>query len=381
MLKISRNNFTLIILVFFILSASLLGTGQIENEGHVLKNYVLPSIINNINIIIYFLLIGFFCGLGLIRFTKDFRIFKPMLMLIFSYFILFFWAIVNSSDYLRYFILLFSILLCPIGILYAIERVNFHNLSRVVVFISSILIILSVIYSYLNLPDLSRISGIHNNPNLMGAWLISLLTVILYFSKGINKNIIYIIVTIVMLLVLLSGSRLAFIVLFILLIPFIFKYKFFSILAFIFIFFYLLLSGDETTFRAVEVGSAVSDSGRESIWERTIECIYLEPLVGHGMFGAENCVNRPNIHNSYLRLALMLGIPLTIVFFLSFFTFLVKSIFLQVNSYIKLYLIGIPLMFFAEDYVSGFASPFFPFLVFILALFLFDLKKSRILEK
>ncbi|WP_180054726.1 hypothetical protein [Acinetobacter sp. YH12113] len=381
MYKILKNDLLIVFIILFVLSASFLGTGQIQNENHVLKNYVLPNLIGYTNTFIYLVLVLIFIIIGLLSFINNYKIYKPMLPLLFSYFILFFWSIITVSDQLRYLLLFLSIFLCPIGMLAILEKLNFRSLAKSIFFIASILIFLSTIYSYLNLPELSRVSGIHNNPNLMGMWLVSILTVVLYFSDWVNKKALYIVVTLVTILVIFSGSRLAFIILLILLSPIIFKHSFFSTFAFILGFFYLIMSGDEISIRAVEVGSAVSDSGRENIWAQAIECIYLDPIVGHGMFGAESCVNKPNIHNSYLRLALMLGIPLTIVFFLSFFTFLVKSIFLQVNSYIKLYLIGIPLMFFAEDYISGFASPFFPFLVFILALFLFDLKKSRILEK
>lgn len=375
MLKLSKNDLILTTLVLFVVCASLLGTGQIENEGHILKKYVLPSFVGDSALLLYFGLIGFFTILGFLHFCKDFKIYKPMLMLFISYLILFFWSVVTNSDQLRYLIILLSIFLCPIGIFYNIKKINFKRLAKSTVFSLSILIFFSVLYSYLNLPELSRVSGIHNNPNLMGMWLVSSLAVILYFSEYINKKIILFLVFLIMILVLFSGSRLAFIVLLILLIPFIFKYKFSALIIFFIGILYLVSTGDETSFRAVEVGSAVSDSGRENIWERAIQCIHLDPLVGHGMSGPQTCVEKPNIHNSYLRLAVMLGIPLTLIFYLSFFSFLAKSMFMKVNPFIKLYLVGIPLMFFAEDYVSGFASPFFPFLVFILALFLFDLHK------
>lgn len=375
MYKILKNDLLIIFIIFFILSASFLGTGQIQNENHVLKTYVLPYFIGYVNTFIYLFLILIFTTVGFISFINNHKTYKPMLPLLFSYFILFFWSIITFSDQLRYLLLFLSIFLCPIGIKFFLEKLNFIYLAKYIFFIAFILIFSSAIFSYLNFPELSRVSGIHNNPNLMGMWLVSILTVVLYFSDFINKKYLYMVVALGTILVIFSGSRLAFIVLSILLTPIIFKHKFFSAFALILSFFYLTISGDETSIRAVEVGSAVSDSGRENIWAQAIECIYLDPIVGHGMFGAETCLNKPNIHNSYLRLAVMLGIPLTLIFYISFFSFLAKSMFTKVNRFIKLYLVGIPLMFFAEDYVAGFATPFLPFLVFILALFLFDLQK------
>jgi hypothetical protein len=93
------------------------------------------------------------------------------------------------------------------------------------------------------------------------------------------------------------------------------------------------------------------------------------------MLGAQNCVDIGNVHNSYLRVAVMLGLPLATTFFVFFFAFLAYVFILRVSPYIKFYFLGLPFAFFGEDYISGVASPFFPFFIFILALFLFDYKR------
>jgi len=364
--------------VIFLLSSSLLGTGQVQNENHVLKSHVIPGAIHSYNFIVYLFVISIFSGLGLLHFSKSIKSYKFMLWIIFSYFILFFWSIVTFSDQLRYIFLILGVTLCPFGIFYVIEKVNLKYLSSSIIWTLSILIFLSVIYSYLNFPELSRVSGIHNNPNLMGMWLIALLAIILYFSEWAHRITVYVVVGVVAILILFSGSRLAFVVFLMLLTPFVLKNKIFSILTLFFGFLYILQNGIGGDIRALEVGTAVSDSGRSDIWTLALQCIYMEPLVGHGMLGAESCVNKPNLHNSYLRLAVMIGLPLTILFLVTFIAFLCRVIFMKVSPFLKLYLLAIPLMFFAEDYIVGFLSPFFPFLIFILALLLFDLKKSKV---
>lgn len=378
MLKITKDNLIGLSVVFFVLFASLLGTAPVESEGVYLKSYALPAIVHTVAYIFYFFLIFLFAFLGFVKLRTNWKLYTPMLLLIFSYFILIFWSLVTSSDQVRYLAIFLSVLLCPIGLLYTLERIDLNFLAKIIVFVLSFLVFLSAIYSYLNLSTNFRVSGIHNNPNLMGMWLISLLAVVLYFQQSINKNIIFLFVIVVTALVIFSGSRLSFGVLIILLIPFLLKFKLLSIIIFLFFILYLFLGGGDLDFRSVNMSSAVSDSGRIFIWNRAFECINTEPLIGHGMYGAGDCVKNENVHNSYLRLAVMLGIPLTIFFFFFFLSFLFKVFIAPVNPFIKFYFLGLPLAFFAEDYIVGFASSFFAFFIFMLALFLFDLKRSKI---
>ena len=378
-----KSNFIYLLPVSFIFFASFLGSAPYEGDILVLKMYSLPRILHDIAYVFYLILIILFCFFGIARVSKHWRLFKPFFILVFSYFILLFWALVTANDYVRYFVIFLSVLLCPIGLLYVIEETDFKFFSKSVFYTFCLFVFLSVVYSFLNYATHPRVSGIHNNPNLMGIWLISLLTVALYLKDYINRSVFFLFLVVVSVLIILTGSRLAFAALFIMYTPIFLKFKFFSFLSLAFLIAYFLGNGNslDMGFRAIEIGSAVSDSGRSLIWDRAIECINTELLVGHGMGGAESCVKIGNVHNSYLRIAVMLGIPLAILFFLSYFFFLAKVLTTPVNVFIKLYFIGLPIAFFAEDYLVGFASPFFPFFLFMLALLLFDLKKRKALIK
>ena len=380
-LKIKKNIFFLLPPVIFLLVGSLLGTAPIENEVFVSKRYEFPRAIIPLAYYFYFLFITLFLFLGFLRVIKNPLLLKPMLLLIFSYFILMVWSFFTYSDQLRYFSIFLMVLLCPVGILYMIERVDFVHLARSYVLLLLLLLFLSAIYSYLNFSMNFRISGIYNNSNLMGMWLVSSLAVTLYFEQYIKKQLVFLILAVIVFLVLLTGSRLAFGVLCFLLVPYVLKHSFLSIFVFVFTAVFMLFSVVDLGFRAVEIGSAISDSGRGHIWSMAIQCIYSEPLLGNGMLGAQNCVNTVNVHNSYLRIALMLGIPLASLFFIFFFSFIAKVLIGRVNLFIKFYFLGLPLLFFAEDYVVGLASPFFPFYIFMLALFLFDLRQDNSLVK
>lgn len=376
-----NNCFIALLPVLFILISSFLGTASIDNELRVAKYFVFPEIISKISYFAYFLSVTILAFLGLLRVFKINKTLTPILFLVFSYFILVFWSLFTFSEQIRYLTIFFSILLCPVGLSYVIERIDLNKFSKSIIVILSLLLFFSVIYSILNYSTHPRVSGIHNNPNLMGMWLVSLLSIILYLDKKIDKKIIFTFIAIVAFLVIFSGSRLAFGALFIVLIPFLFKHKALFVSALLFVSIYFLLVGVNFDFRAVDMSSAVSDSGRIHIWSRAFTCISSEPLVGHGMLGAENCVNSGNVHNSYLRVSVMLGIPLALVFFSSFFAFLAKVMISPVSPYIKFYFLSLPALLFAEDYIVGFASPFFPFLIFMLALYLFDLKQNKALSK
>lgn len=376
-----NNCFIALLPVLFILISSFLGTASIDNELRVAKYFVFPEIISKISYFAYFLSVTILAFLGLLRVFKINKTLTPILFLVFSYFILVFWSLFTFSEQIRYLTIFFSILLCPVGLSYVIERIDLNKFSKSIIVILSLLLFFSVIYSILNYPTHPRVSGMHNNPNLMGMWLVSLLAIALYFEQFIDKKIILIFFAVVTVLVIFSGSRLSFAAFFIVLIPLIFKYKVLSLLALVFTVVYVFSVGVSLDFRVLDMSSAVSDSGRIHIWSRAFQCISSEPLIGHGMLGAENCVNIGNVHNSYLRLAVMLGLPLTIIFLTSFLFFIVKVFFSPVNKYLKCYFLTLPVLFFAEDYVVGFASPFFPFLIFMLALYLFDLKQSKALSK
>lgn len=384
MLKVSKSILWLLLAVFFLLISSLLGTTSSEQEGHVLKIFTLPTILSQSAYICYFLLVLILILIGVFKFSKAWKIKTPIPILLLAYLILLIWSLVTNSDQVRYFTIFISVAFVPIGLLYVINRINYRAFALCTIVTLVFLLLLSIVFSILNFPMFSRVSGIHSNPNLMGMWLASILTVILYFNNNINRNLTFLIVASVVVLVILTGSRLALGVMLLIIIPYIASYKVSSLFVFsmLVILFYIFLqffvSQIGFDLRAFEVGSAISDSGRAIIWERAIDCVYSEPLIGHGMFGAENCVNIGNVHNSYLRISVMLGIPLTIIFFSLFFYSLIKIFMMSSNPFIKSYFLGLPLAFFSEDYIVGFASPFFPFFIFILTLFLFDLKKTKV---
>lgn len=381
MLKVNGQKLLLFLISIFFLCASLLGTTQVDDDRKILKTYSIPDFFGEGVYFFYVFLLIVFSLIGLFSLYKNLYFNRSVLLLVLAYMVLVFWSLVTSSDQLRYISIFAFIFLCPVGILYLMEKVDFKSLSKYLFTILVSLLLLSLFFSILNFPTHPRISGVYNNPNLFGMWLFSILSLLLYIEKSINNIFILLTVALIVVLVILTGSRLSFVTTCLLLLPFIFKHRVFSLLVLLVFTLYFFIGDNSFSLRVTEVGSAVSDSGRIDIWNRAFQCIDSEPLLGHGMFGHINCVNIGNIHNSYLRIVVMLGFPLAFIFFTLFLGFIVKVTMMQVNLYIKFYFLGLPLLFFAEDYIVGIASPFFPILIFMLALLLLDLKNKKIYLK
>lgn len=378
MLIMYRYKIYYAIFVLSILTFSILGSSASEHSD-VVKLYNLPIFLSNFFGFLYVLLLSYFWILGFIYLKKLKKIPTTYIFLILAYFCLFLWSLVTLSDVVRYFLIFSCVVFCPFGLLVILEKVDFSRISFGVYVAIAILIFVSIIYSILNLSTHPRVSGIHTNPNLMGGWLLSILCLTLYFEKNQNKIIIIFFVLIIFLLILFTGSRLVFICSLLFVLPFFARSKFSLFIILFVLMLFIILNINlfpNSDFRFLEIKNSVSDSGRSEIWERAINCIQMSPLVGHGMFGSHNCVSIGNVHNSYLRVAVMLGIPLTVIFFSLYLIFIVMVFFKSKSYYLKYFFLGLPLLFFGEDYVVGFASPFFAFLILVLSLLLYDLKKK-----
>lgn len=136
----------------------------------------------------------------------------------------------------------------------------------------------------------------------------------------------------------------------------------------------------EMDFRSIKFISAATDSGRAAFWSDVLTCIKAEPIFGYGMNGAQECIGIGSVFNSYLRVVLMLGMPLSILFFSAFLYFVGCLILGNSNVFIKSYFLSILVAFMAEDFVTGFGTPFFPFMLYMLSVYLYE-KRDEILPK
>lgn len=373
--KSSANSF---IVAGFLSASSLLGSYSPPSNSFE-RVFFLPEYTYNYIFFFYCLFIAITMYFGLKVIVKGFAVERSQLPLIFGYFTLAIWAFASNSEQLRYVLLFLGVLLTPAGLNMLLKKSNPVKIRRFVFFTFFIFVGATYFFSFLNLSISTRVSGFHNNPNLMGMWVVSFLAVFLYFAENSKKSTSIIGVTLCMILVLMTGSRLAFGLFLLLIVPVIARKKYLPLLLGIgvFLIVFLYLGEIELTSRGLYLANAISDSGRNLIWIQAKECINQSWLVGHGMNGGVECVKSDNLHNSYLRLFVMLGTPLAVIFFIAFFLFTWKVLFSEVNQVLKFYFLGLPLAFFAEDYVVSFASPFFPFFLLMLSLLIYDRRKRN----
>lgn len=375
--SIKQHNLLVVVPLLFILFSSLLGTASSNVNYILIKPYTVPSFISNVSYYCYITMIVLLSAYGLIRLYNSSRIPVAIVLMAIPYTILLIWSIVTMSDIFRYLVLLVSILLCPIGIAGIISYTNTRLLANLLSLLLLALLLISGVYSLLNFPTSPRVSGHLNNPNLMGIWIVSTLIVILVFKNQIKPMVFWLYIILSIILVILTGSRLGFILTVIATLPLIKTYRKKIFLLLLFTTPFLFFLDQEINFRVFEVSDAVSDSGRSVFWQRAINCIQQQPLLGYGMEGQISCVGTGNVHNSYLRIAVMIGIPLAIVFYSLYYISIFRFYKTSKNYYIGVYFLILPFSLFGEDYIAGFASPFFAFMVFIIALYINDQKYNN----
>lgn len=373
-----KKSFPFYVIALFLVSAFLLGGDASISEERIQKLFLLPEIVVQINKIFYFLILAFFATVGFLQRSKGVPFYYYFLYVF--YFLFLFISVLTFSDYFRYFILMVSILFVPRGLSLLLSAVEPKKLSSGVLSTICFFVFLSLFYSYMNLGTHPRISGIYNNPNLFGMWLCVATALLLYFNSFMRRSILILLLATIFLMLVFTGSRLTIVVFFIILLPFFYNnirpvYLFSLIL--LLTFFLIAVPFDflpALEFRSFQLANAISDSGRSVIWSKALMCIADQPLVGHGMEGAENCVGIGNVHNSYLRVFVMMGVPLGVFSFVMFFSFLFFVLFSNLNPYVKSFFLSIPILFFGEDYIVGLASPFYPSFLLFCSLVLLERK-------
>jgi len=359
-----NKTFYSFMVIVFIVSSSFLGSYTPNFETGVPKNFFIPGFLAGSAFFLYSSLLMLVSLVGFIDFINGKKnIAKSHLFLSLAFSLLFIWSVVTSAEILRYGLLFFSVVFFPFGFKVFLSHIPRVNLNRIIVSSFLLCLLVSSVFSILNFPTHVRISGFHSNPNLMGMWVVSFLAMVLMCERLLSKNVVSFCIAFAGINVLMTGSRLATVVFIVLLLPFLLNRRYLTVILIAtgLALLYLTISETEMNLRGLDVGNAVSDSGRIVYWRKAVECIIISPLTGYGMNGAITCVGVGNVHNAYLRTFVMLGVPLGLIFFTFYFSFIYKVLTGNGDKFTKLYFIGVPMAFFAEDYVTGFGSPFFPF--------------------
>lgn len=376
MTKIDPSMKQSFILILFILLGSFLASinGYDAAIG-------LPAKVNSIAQLGYYLILFYLIAVGMMIIKTSGKLKSYFIPIYIAYALLLVWAIVSFEDILRYLFQFLCVAFVPLAICNILKNIDLKAFVKIFTVTIYVLILINGVFSLINYPLYPRIFGIYSNPNLMGMILFSQLCLFLYFSNYTNAFNKVVIPLMLCFLIVMTGSRLSTFVTLLPLAIFFLRNKIRYALPLIVIltaatfYYYFFISSNtplNLDFRAFKFSGSVDDSGRSVIWERAYSCIRQSPLVGHGMNGAEECVLSGNVHNSYLRVLVMLGIPLAIIFYSMVFIFIGLSLIKSIDLYIKTYLVSLLFLYFAEDYIAGVGTPFFAFFLIMLGLVLYE---------
>ena len=161
-----------------------------------------------------------------------------------------------------------------------------------------------------------RIAGTFNNPNLAGTWYAIMALVGLYFFLHKKKKVYLLGILLYVIVLLMTGSRAAFIGLFIGLVVYAYysghKKKMFFLMFSLLSGITLMLFFPEWFPRGDILFSSIRD--RQAIWENTFHMFLLKPITGWGIMGiyyadhtVYNYLQVFHAHNIYLTIATTLG--------------------------------------------------------------------------
>lgn len=362
--NIKKNTFYILFLLYTI----NLSGGE---SGELYKIiYTIPTPIVTMSQIITYCFILLFVTIGLIDFfsSSNREIDKAAFFLGLAYFILLWHSLVFGDDQLRYLVLSLIPVFYVYGLIGYLKNIDINDCYDRLQSALWLFLVISIFFSIVNFKTGSRISGYFANPNAFSMAVFGSIIIFSLIDK--SKNFRYnLFVSLGSILIYLSGSRVGMLSLIVFGLFYI-KHNIINprtIILFILIFcgiFFFNDSGDSFE-RYLNFQNSASESGRSDVWDKVYNYIYLNELVGTGPNVRDN-IGTGNIHNSFLRVYVMTGIPYSILFFLFF---LIGLIYIWINSYkweIHVYLLSIPIFFFAEDYIVSIISPFSFYLVFVL---------------
>ncbi len=209
-----------------------------------------------------------------------------------------------------------------------------------------------------DIPESFRIAGTFNNPNLAGTWYAIMALIGLYFFISKRKMVYLLGILIYVSVLLMTGSRGAFIGLFIGLVLYAYysghKKKMFFLMFSLLSGVTLMLFFPEWFPRGDILFSSISD--RQAIWENTFHMFLLKPITGWGIMGiyfADHTVYQYlrvfHAHNIFLTIATTLGtIGLIIVLWMQWNLFQEIRLLYRYQSKIVPLLSGIQGMIFGQ---------------------------------
>lgn len=371
------NIYAFLVTTLFAVAPFVMTFENTERAELLLAN-ALPSTVRDIASLIRWLLfvIISLASVFLISNKKnEYKISLPVVLFSGFYFIQLLYALIDGYDIDRFFFLtIFSILVPPFISFVFYYRINI--LKKIIYLILIFLAISLVLNGHLILSG-QRFLGFMNNPNAYGIsalfWLLILL--LANHHSLVNKKLFYILFIALILTVLLSGSRNALVGAVLILF---FHYQK-SLNKLIITGIIILIAILITTYfidvsfisdRLLNISDSYEDSGRSEIWKRSYFAIKSNLWWGNGMNANQIIADTGNMHNSYIRFTLNMGLFFTLIV-ISFYLLIIYTCLRnnkKIPTLLSVFLVIYGLMNVGEDYFVGLGSSAYIYMLFVFGL-------------
>ena len=302
---------------------------------------------------------------------RRYKISTPVLFLTLFYFIQFVYAAVDVFEYRRFFSMTILCLFVPPLLGYIIKTNK--NIVKYLLYSITFLLVVSLLLNGQMILEGRRFLGFMANPNAYGATAVFWLAIILYADsrKLIKKSFFFILLTAIFLTTIFSGSRNALVGLCIVIVFSYYKQinKLIGVSMVLLVITALIAQFIDIAFATERLGNiaqAFTDTERDEIWARAQQSINQNFWFGNGMDANWRIVGIGNMHNSYIRFLLNMGIIYTVLALLMYFISIASAHFnKRVPPVFVGYLIAFALMNVGEDFFVGLGSVVFVNLLFV----------------
>lgn len=306
----------------------------------------------------------------------------PVIFFTLFYFFQFIYALVDGFDYDRFLLMTVLSFFVPSFISFSLKQ-NFKIISR----INYVIIFMVLLSLYMNGAQVlsgQRFFGFLNNSNLYGMTALFWLVLVLLELKNRSKIYLKVLLIVILLTIILSGSRNG-VVGALIVLSFNYQHALGKYIKMLLVFsgiVYIMASAIDISFltnRLFNIGDAYEDSGRSVIWERAYGAIQQKFWSGNGMNANQTIANIGNMHNCYIRFMLNMGFVFTFLCLLQY-TLSLFSVFTKLKyipSVLLGFLISFALMNIGEDYFVGLGSSVFIYVLFIYGFINYYLEKKN----
>lgn len=372
-----------LVIGLFVVAPFTLSYTDVDN-AEIFDAAVLPTGIASFSSLVRWFILGIMAINTIFLLKKNIKnISKPLLFFCLFYLVQLVYAVIDGFDIERFFLMTTLSLLIPMHLSISFRQFG-KKLINIFTYCIFAFIILAIALNGKQVLQGQRFFGFIGNSNLYGMtavfWAVILILKLKLESS--KKNILVnVFLVIVILTVILSGSRSGVIgVLIVLATSFFGNMKRSVIFLLVFIIGFLTLSYFvNITFiedRFSNISNSAKESGRDELWHSAYNAISQNLYTGNGMNANIIISNTGNMHNSYIRFLLNMGLVFTVLALANYFL----SIFNIIRNYKKIplilaaFLVAYSLASYGEDYFVGLGSSMFIYILIIYGLINYFLK-------